>query len=67
MVYFALHANAWPAVAFHLVIVLHASEISNGIRSTSFGGFLADWISGSYVMEAIDVFGLWALVSFSGN
>lgn len=56
------HADAWPAVGFHLVEVFHAGEVSSHVGSSGFGGLLAGGIGSSHIVHTHDLLGLGAVV-----
>lgn len=59
------HADARPALRFHLVEVFHAGEVGSGIRSSSLSGLLADGVGDPEVIDAGDLHGLGALLGSS--
>ena len=55
-------ADAGPAFRLHLVEIFQAGEVSSGVGSSGFSGFLADGVSGSEVINASDLHGFSALL-----
>lgn len=55
-------ADAGPAVTFHFVVILEASQIGSHVSTSGLGGFLAGFISGSHVINTGHLLALGALV-----
>lgn len=64
---FGNFADTWPTVSFHFVVILKAVQVGDHIRSSSLGSFLTDWVSGSDVINAEDLFVFWACVIIGGG
>ena len=55
-------ADAGPALGLHLVEIFEAGQVEGGVGSLFLGGFLADWVGLSEVIDAGDLPGLGALL-----
>jgi len=51
MISFGNHADTWPTVSFHFVVVFDTGKIGNHIRSSGICGLFAIWISSSDVIS----------------
>lgn len=64
---FGNHADARPAVGFHLVVVFHAGEVGDHVGSSGLGGLLTNRVGGSDIIDTGDLLGFWALFLGGGK
>ena len=61
------HADAGPAVSFHLVPVFEAGQIGRHVRTASFSSLLAGLVGSPGVVDTRDLLGLGAVVLSSSG